>query len=69
MYHIILGTDEFSPEFLLDTPDISSGYDLLAMVDQVELLCTCGDAKIAAATVSYHGTRSRSSRPMTMTRT
>ena len=36
MYHIILGVDKFSLEFLLDTLSISSEHDLLAMADRVE---------------------------------
>ena len=36
MYHIILGVDKFSLEFLLDTLNISSKHDLLAMADRVE---------------------------------
>ena len=36
MYHVMLGADKFSLEFLLDTLNISSGHDLLAMADRVE---------------------------------
>ena len=36
MYHVILGTDKFTLEFLLDTLSISLEHDLLAMADQVE---------------------------------
>ena len=36
MYHIMLGADKFSLEFLLDTLNISSEHDLLAMADRVE---------------------------------
>ena len=36
MYHIKLGADKFSLEFLLDTLIISSEHDLLAMADRVE---------------------------------
>ena len=37
MYHVMLGTDKFSLEFLLDTLNISSEHDLLAMADRVEI--------------------------------
>ena len=36
MYHVMLGVDKFSLEFLLDTLNISSEHDLLAMADRVE---------------------------------
>ena len=36
MYHVMLGADKFSLEFLLDTLNISSEHDLLAMADRVE---------------------------------
>ena len=36
MYHVMLGVDKFSLEFLLDTLNISSEHDLLAMADQLE---------------------------------
>ena len=36
MYHVMLGTNKFSLEFLLDTLNISSEHDLLAMADRVE---------------------------------
>ena len=36
MYHIMLGADKFSLEFLLDMLNISSEHDLLAMADRVE---------------------------------
>ena len=36
MYHVILGTDKFTLEFLLDTLSISLEHDLLAMADRVE---------------------------------
>lgn len=36
MYRVMLGADKFSPEFLLDTLDISSEHDALAMADRVE---------------------------------
>ena len=36
MYHIKLGADKFSLEFLLDMLNISSEHDLLAMADRVE---------------------------------
>ena len=35
MYHIMLGVDKFSLEFLLNTLNISSKHDLLAMFDRV----------------------------------
>ena len=37
MYHVMLGADKFSLEFLLDTLNISLKHDLLAMADQVEI--------------------------------
>ena len=36
VYHVMLGADKFSLEFLLDTLNNSSEHDLLAMVDRVE---------------------------------
>ena len=36
VYHIMLGANKFSLEFLLDTLNISSEHDLLAMADRVE---------------------------------
>lgn len=36
VYRVMLGADKFSPEFLLDTLDISSEHDALAMADRVE---------------------------------
>ena len=36
MYHVMLGANKFSLEFLLDTLNISSEHDLLAMADRVE---------------------------------
>ena len=36
VYHVMLGADKFSLEFLLDTLNISSEHDLLAMADWVE---------------------------------
>ena len=36
MYHVMLGADKFSLEFLLDTLNISSEHDLLEMADRVE---------------------------------
>ena len=37
MYHVILGTNKSSLEFLLDMLNISSEHDLLAMADRVEI--------------------------------
>ena len=37
MYQVMLGVDKFLLEFLLDTLNISSEHDLLAMADQVEI--------------------------------
>ncbi|KAG2550683.1 rop guanine nucleotide exchange factor 3-like [Panicum virgatum] len=36
VYRVMLGADKFSPDFLLDTLDISSEHDALAMADRVE---------------------------------
>ena len=36
MYHVMLGANKFSLEFLLDMLNISSEHDLLAMANQVE---------------------------------
>ena len=36
VYRVMLGADKFSPDFLLDTLDISSEHDALAMADWVE---------------------------------
>ena len=36
VYHIMLGVDKFSLEFLLNTLNILLEHDLLAMADQVE---------------------------------
>lgn len=36
VYRVMLGADKFSPELLLDTLDISSEHDALAMADRVE---------------------------------
>ena len=36
VYHVMLGANKFSLEFLLDTLNISSVHDLLAMADRVE---------------------------------
>ena len=36
MYHVMLEVDKFSLEFLLDTLNISSEHDLLAMANRVE---------------------------------
>ena len=36
MYHVMLGADKFSLEFLLNTLNISSEHDLLEMADRVE---------------------------------
>ena len=36
MYHVMLGGDKFSLEFLLDTLNIPLEHDFLAMVDRVE---------------------------------
>ena len=36
MYHVMLGADKFSLEFLLDTLNISSEHNLLAMANRVE---------------------------------
>jgi len=36
VYHVMLGTDKFSLEFLLDMINILSKHDLLAMADRVE---------------------------------
>ena len=33
VYHVMLGADKFSLEFLLETLNISSEHDLLAMAD------------------------------------
>ena len=37
MYHIMLGANKFSLEFLLDMLNISSEHDLLAMDDRVQI--------------------------------
>ena len=36
VYHVMLGADKFSLEFLLDMLNISSEHDLLEMTDRVE---------------------------------
>ena len=49
MYHVMLGADKFSLEFLLDTLNISSEHDLLAMADRVETVMYVWRCKVSGS--------------------
>ena len=49
VYHVMLGDDKFSLEFLLDTLNISSEHDLLAMADRVETFMCVWRCKVSGS--------------------